>query len=378
MDFNLSEMQQMLVDSATKLVADNYTLEDLREQKHNPAGYSEKNWAQFAEMGWLALPLPEDVGGLGCSIEDAVVLNFMLGRGLAVEPYVSSVIIGGDLLAAMPEGDARTTLLGGIATGEVRTALAHDEPGERFADHPARATTAAASGNGFALTGKKMLVLDGASATHFIVSATQADGGVGLFVVPADAAGLAADRYQLIDGAAAADLTLDGVQVDAGALIAAGDAAGDLLGLTLDRANLVLMAQAVGAMEACMEVCSQYIKERQQFGQAIGKFQALQHIMADMFVAGNQARSMVYYALASIAAERPVREKAVSAAKLIVGEAAQTVSRSGIQLHGGYGVTDEYMVSHFFRRLLTLEKTFGDIDHHTRRLAVYMFDQPVD
>ena len=127
-----------------------------------------------------------------------------------------------------------------------------------------------------------------------------------------------------------------------------------------------------------MEVCAQYVKERQQFGQPIGKFQALQHIMADMFVAGHQARSMVYQALASIDAEPAVREKAVSAAKVIVGEAAQTVSRSGIQLHGGYGVTDEYLVSHFFRRLLTLEKTLGDIDHHARRLAVYMFDQPVD
>jgi len=378
MDFNYSEMQQMLVDSATKLVADNYTLEDLREQKHNPAGYNAKNWAQFAEMGWLALPLPEDAGGLGCSIEDAVVLNFMLGRGLAVEPYASSVIVGGDLLAAMPEGDSRSALLGGIATGEVLVSLAHGEPGERYADAGARATTATSSGNGFVLSGKKMLALDGASATHFIVTASMADGGLGLFVVGAGAAGLAAEKYLLIDGAAAADLTLDDVAVDADALIASGPDASALLAKTQDRAHLVLMAQAVGAMEACMEVCAQYVKERQQFGQPIGKFQALQHIMADMFVAGHQARSMVYQALASIDAEPAVREKAVSAAKVIVGEAAQTVSRSGIQLHGGYGVTDEYLVSHFFRRLLTLEKTFGDIDHHARRLAVYMFDQPVD
>ncbi|MBA3054660.1 MAG: acyl-CoA dehydrogenase [Sphingomonadales bacterium] len=373
MDFNYSEMQQMLVDSATKLVADTYTLEDVRNQRTIASGLNEKNWAQFAELGWLALPLPEEAGGLGCSFEDAVVLSTMLGRALAVEPYVSTVVIGGHLLAAIADEDARNALLGGIASGEVLVALAHGEPGERYGDGGTRKTMAKASGNGFALTGNKMLVFDGPSATHFVVSATLDDGSLGLFAVPAGTAGMTSENYPLVDGAAGADLMLDGVQVDAGALIASGADAEALLAETNDRATIALMAQAVGSMEACNEVCAAYIKERKQFGQPIGKFQALQHIMAEMFVSTHQARSMLYYALAHLNAAPAEREAAVSSAKLLVGESAQFVSRSGIQLHGGYGVTDEYIVSHHYRRLLSLEKQFGDIDHHARRLALHMF-----
>lgn len=375
MDFNYSEMQQMLVDSAAKLIADNYTLEHVREQKHIPDGFNPKNWAQFAELGWLALLAPEEAGGLACPFEDAVVLNTMLGKAVAVEPFVSTVVIGGDLIGAMPAQEARDALLSGIVGGDVRIALAHGEPNERYGDGGARTTVATASGNGFLLTGAKMIVLDGASASHLVVSATIENGGLGLFLVAADAANLTSLPYPLIDGTAAADLRLDGVQVDADALIAAGGDADALLARTIDRANLALMAQAVGAMEACNEVCAQYIKEREQFGQPIGRFQALQHMMAEMFVSAHQARSILYQALANIDSDPATRAEAISTAKLLIGEAAQTVSRSAIQLHGGYGVTDEYIVSHFYRRLLTLEKMFGDIDLHTRRLAAAMFDK---
>jgi len=374
-DFNYSEMQQMLVDSASKLIANTYTLEDVRHQKSIANGLNEKNWAQFAELGWLALPLPEEAGGLGCPLEDAVVLNTMLGQAFSVEPDVSTVVVGGDLIGALSDADARNALLGGVAAGEVRIALAHGEPDERYGDGGARKTAAKPSGASFALTGQKMLVLDSPSATHIVVSATLPDSGLGLFVVEAGAAGLRAEAYQLIDGAAASDLFLDGVPVETGALIASGDAAEALLARTRDRANIVLMAQAVGAMEACNEVCAAYIKERKQFGQPIGKFQALQHLMAEMFVAAHQARSMLYQALSNADAEPEARRAAVSGAKLLVGEASQLVSRYGIQLHGGYGVTDEYIVSHYYRRLLTLEKTFGDVDHHAEILASDMFDR---
>jgi alkylation response protein AidB-like acyl-CoA dehydrogenase len=375
MDFNYSEMQQMLLDSAGKLIADNYGLEDIRHQRTIAGGLNAKNWGQFAELGWLALPIPEEAGGLGGGLEDLVVLSTMLGRGLAVEPFVSSVVIGAQILAALPDEDTRNALLGGIATGETRVVLAHGEPGERFGDASARNTTAVTSGNGFVLSGKKILVLDAPSATHIIVSAALEDGSFGLFLVRQETAGISAESYALVDGAAASDLFLDQVQVDADALIASGPAAEALLAEVQDRAAIALMAQAVGAMEACNDVCAAYIKERKQFGQPIGKFQALQHIMADMFVATHQARSILYYALAHAEGPAEERKAAVSTAKILVGTAAQTVSRSGIQLHGGYGVTDEYIVSHYYRRLMSLEKHFGDIDHHTRRLAAHMFDR---
>lgn len=374
MNFNYSEMQQMLLDSAGKLIADTYTLEDIRHQRTFANGLNERNWAQFAELGWLALPLPEDAGGLGCGLEDVVVLSTMLGRGLAVEPYTSSVVIGGHILGSMADRDARNAILGQIAAGDARIALAHGEPGERFGDGGARATTAVASGNGFTLDGQKILSIDAPSATHLVISATLDDGSQGLFLAPRNAPGIGHENYPLIDGSAASDLFLEGVHVDAGALIASGTHAEALLSEAGDRASIALMAQAVGAMEACNDVCAAYIKERKQFGQPIGKFQALQHIMADMFVSAHQARSMVYCALAHADAAPDKRLAAVSAAKVVVGKAAQLVSRSGIQLHGGYGVTDEYIVSHYYRRLLALEKLFGDIDHHARRMAVGMLD----
>ena len=376
MDFNYSDMQRMLLDSAGKLIADNYSLEDIRRQRGFADGLNKENWARFAELGWLALPLPEDAGGLGGSFEDVVVLSTMLGRGLSVEPYVSSVVVGAHIVAAMADVDRRTALLEQIAAGEVRIALAHGEPGERYGDGRARASVATAAPEGFCLNGRKILALDAPSATHLIVSATTDGGKLGLFLVAQDSAGLSAENYALVDGSAAADLFLDGVTIGADALLAEGEAAEGLLAEAQDRAAIALMAQAVGAMEACNEVTAAYIKERKQFGQPIGKFQALQHIMADMFVSAHQARSMIYFALAHLNAPAQERSAAVSAAKVLVGEATQLVSRSGIQLHGGYGVTDEYIVSHFYRRLLSLEKMAGDIDHHSRRMAVQMFDGP--
>jgi alkylation response protein AidB-like acyl-CoA dehydrogenase len=371
MDFDLSDMQQMLTDSARKLIANTYSLEDLRRQRSIPDGLNRKNWSQFAELGWLGLPLPEDVGGLGCSFEDVVVLSTMLGRALAVEPYVSTVVIGGCVLGNVADADRRRLLLSGIATGELRVALAHEEQGERYDDRSARTTTARVVDGGFVLNGSKMLVVDGPSATHLIVSA-QLDQDLGLFLVSANASGLSRETYLLVDGAAAADLVIGDVRVEADALIARGSAAEGLLSTACDRANLALMAQAVGAMEAALEVCSAYLKERKQFGQPIGKFQALQHIMADMFVSTHQSRSILYCALSKIDSDAVQRRAAISTAKIVIGEAAQLVSRSGIQLHGGYGVTDEFIISHYFRRLLSLEKQFGDIDFHVRRLAEHV------
>lgn len=374
MDFDLSEMQRMLADSATKLIADTYTLHDLRGQRSIPDGLNRKNWSQFAELGWLALPLPNEVGGLDCSFGDVVVLSTMLGRALAVEPYVSTVVLGGCILGAVTDANRRKLMLSGIAAGELRIALAHEEQGERYGDRRARMTSARVVEGGFVLGGSKMFVVDGPSATHLIVSA-QLDHGLGLFLVSADADGLTREIYTLVDGAAAADLVLRDVRVEFDALIVQGSAAEALISKACDRANLALMAQAVGAMESVLEVCCAYIKERKQFGQLIGKFQALQHIMADMFVSTHQSRSILYRALSKIDNDAKERQAAISAAKIVIGEASQLVSRSGIQLHGGNGVTDEFIISHHFRRLLSLEKQFGDIDLHARRLAEHVLDE---
>lgn len=360
MDFNYSELQRMLLDSAERFIEGHYTLEHRRGVRAVPDGLDADGWATFAELGWLALMFPEDTGGLGGSMIDAAVLSSALGARCVTEPFTSTAVMVPAILCGSDkvEGD----LAEAIIAGEARIAIAHNEPGERYAYSAPRATTVSANG---AVSGAKLLVADAPSATHYIVSAEGPD-GFSLVLLTADNDGIAATPYPLQDGSRASDLTLNDA---AGTILVSGDKARELFALALDRGRIANAAQAVGSMESVLDTCSAYLKERQQFGQPIGKFQALQHIMADMFVATHQARSALYYALSAMEGDAPTRSRAVHLACLQVAQAGQLVSRQGIQLHGGYGVTDEYEVSHHYRRQIVLEKLLGDIDYHTRALA---------
>lgn len=367
MDFNLSDLQRMMLDSAQRLLADRYTLEHRRTLRDSADGFDAEGWTSFAEMGWLALAIPEEQGGLGGSLEDIAVLMTALGGKLVIEPVVSTAVLAPHILCAADT--VPDELLASIGGGESRVALAHDEPNERYAYGTKRGTTLTPSGDGYRLVGQKVLVLDAGSATQLIVSAS-IDGkdGFALVLVDAKAAGVNPKSYMVVDGSRAADIHFD-VSVAADAVLIPPERGIAVLGEALDRARVALLAQAVGSMEACLQTCSGYVKERQQFGQPIGKFQSLQHIMADMFIATHQSRSALYQALAHMGDDVAASARAVSLAKLTIGEASQLVSRQAIQLHGGYGVTDEYEVSHHYRRLLVIEKTYGDLDYHIRRLA---------
>jgi alkylation response protein AidB-like acyl-CoA dehydrogenase len=375
MDFDLNEMQQMLLDSAERVMKPRTSVELWRARHGLADGLDSAAWAQFAALGWLALPLPEAAGGLGGSLTDVAFLMTALGRGLAVEPYVSSVILGGHILAGAP-GEGFTGIIEGIASGSVRLALAHGEAGSGYDLALKRDTTARPEGTGHVVSGVKSPVLDAPSATHLIVSASLEDAQTALFLVPADTRGVTIEAYPVIDGSRAADVRVQDVVLGPDMLIARGNAATMLVEEASDRAAIAHVAQAVGAMEACLDLCSDYLKERRQFGQPIGKFQALQHMLVDMLVATNQSRSALYGALAAIDAEPPERAHAVSAAKVVAGEAMQFVSRTGVQLHGGFGVTDEYPISHYYRRLIVLEKLNGDIAHHLDRMT--RFPPPSD
>ncbi|MEI4509410.1 acyl-CoA dehydrogenase family protein [Sphingopyxis sp. CCNWLW253] len=374
MDFAKSDIQTMLLDSAERLLAEGAGVEYWRDQRHGALGFDDARWAQFAELGWLALPLPEEAGGLDGTIEDVALLNIALGRALATEPYASSVVLAGHILRETSENASAAALLGDLASGETRLAVAYQEAGfGALADEGADAVLSKAvrSGDGYRLSGDKLLVLDAPSASNVIVCAKLEDEpGFGLFLVPADGEGVAISAYPLIDGTRAADIGFSDVSLPASALLAGGNRAADILADAIDRASIALMAQAVGAMEAAIEICGAYVKERKQFGVAIGSFQAIQHMMAEMFVAGHQARSMLYHALANADADI---KAALSAARIVIGEASQLVSRSGIQVHGGYGLTDEYAISHYFRRLMVLEKQYGDLNDHVDRFADSLF-----
>jgi alkylation response protein AidB-like acyl-CoA dehydrogenase len=371
MNFAKSDIQTMLLDSAERLLAETSGVEYWRGQRSNPLGFDEARWAQFAELGWLALPVPEAAGGLDGTIEDVALLNIALGKALATEPYVSSIVLGTQILKHVPDaGDA----MGEIATGALRVALAHGEPGADPLAIDAVGTVARRTADGFIVSGAKIMVLDAASAARLIVSARiEGEDGIALFLVPIDAEGLSADHYPLIDGSRAADIRFTEARLPADALLIGGNSGEAVLDEALHRAGVALMAQAVGAMEACIGICGDYTKERKQFGVAIGSFQAIQHILAEMFVATHQARSMLYHAIAHGNKPSAERAAALSAARIVIGEAGQLVSRNGIQVHGGYGLTDEYAVSHYFRRLMSLEKQYGDLIGHTTRFGDSLF-----
>lgn len=364
MDFELSEIQQMVVDSAQRFVAAETGLEQWRARRALADGLDAPLWTKMAELGWLALAIPEDAGGLGSPMEDVALLMVELGKGLVTEPLVSTGVLAAHVLNRTLSGETREAWLGRIATGEIRIALAHAEP------QSAGTVGLAARRDDahFLLEGQKMMAFDAPSADHLLVTATL-EGATALFLIPRDIAGLRANAYSLVDGSRAADLTFAAAAVPAGMLLATGEHADAILEEALDRARLALIAQAVGVMEAALRASADYAKERQQFGQPIGKFQAVQHMASDMFVASYQARSALYAALRDIEGDIHTRSRAISIAKVVSGMAGQTVSRHGIQIHGGYGVTDEYAISHHFRRLLVLEKQYGCIDDHAAELA---------
>nr|WP_314437277.1 acyl-CoA dehydrogenase family protein [uncultured Brevundimonas sp.] len=355
MQFDLNEVQTLLVEASRRLLEEESGVEYWRRQRGDPHGFEAARWAQFADLGWLSLLLPEAAGGFGGGAEDSLLLNIELGRALAPEPYVSHAVEAAPLLAAIGGGAA--ALVEGAADGSVQVALAGRAP--TASDNPA--VRLRPDGDGWILSGVRTLVLDAASAAYFIVPVHLDDeAAFGLVLVPKETQGLSLTDYPLIDGARAADLTFEGVRLPSDALLAQGGQAEGLYAEATDRGRLARLAQAVGSMEACLKLCGDYARERHQFGVPIGSFQAIQHLLADMFVAADQARSILYHAASHQADAPEKRRRALDAASLITAASARTVGKNGVQIHGGYGVTDEYAISHHYRRLLALTTLTAD------------------
>ena len=366
MDFNLSEEQRQLRDGAARFIREQYPFEK-RRRLAEERGFSPRMWEQFAELGWLALGLPEEVGGLGCSFVESALLAEEFGRGLVLEPFVTTTVLCARLVERSTAFAHRATVLGEVAEGKLILALAHAETQGRYSLQAPRTTAAPSDAGAWRLSGLKTLVAGAPFAQRLIVSATH-DGETALFLVDAQTPGLTLRPYALIDGTRAADVVLDNVAVPAGDVLCRGAETVGILEDALDRANLALAAEALGCMEAVMEITSEYLKTRQQFGQPIGHFQALQHRMSEMFVEAQEARSAVYRGLAAIdTGDLSERCTAVSAARVSVSAAGRMIGEQGIQLHGGIGMTDEYSVGHYYKRLLVIEKLFGDSDWHLDR-----------
>ncbi|MEW6759947.1 MAG: acyl-CoA dehydrogenase family protein [Pseudomonadota bacterium] len=368
MNFNYKEEQQQFADAIKRWIGRDYGFEQRRAIVASEQGVSDEAWATLAELGMTALPVPEQQGGFDGGAVDLFVVMRELGRGLVVEPYFATVL-GAHFLKL---GGKHADLLEQVATGELKLACAL---GERQSRHELRdiATRAEAMGEGWRLSGEKKAVIHGAEADVLVVSARSSgeqceEAGISLFAVPLDTPGVHVTGYRTLDGLRAADVRFDAVEVPAAALLGEAGAGWDILDAGADHGAGLLCAEALGAMEALFEATLDYLKTRQQFGVPIGKFQALQHRMADMYIHLEQARSMALLAAVKLDGDDAgERRRVVSAAKYRVGQAARFIGQQAVQLHGGMGVTDELAAAHYFKRLSMIELTLGDRDHHLAR-----------
>jgi alkylation response protein AidB-like acyl-CoA dehydrogenase len=374
MDFTFTEEQQMLLDTTRRFVAKDYGFETRRQIKEkSPEGFSREVWQGLADIGLLALNVPEQDGGLGGSPIDTMLAMNAVGEGLLLEPYLASGVMATGTIAALGNDAQRAALLPALAAGERIAVLAHDEPGTRF-DWQAIETRAWPLGDGYLLTGHKSVVAHGPSADVLLVTARVAAAGqhgpLAVFAVPRDAAGLRQVPYKTVDGVPAGDLRLNQAFVPAATRLDGADDAESRLAEVLDIGLAAICAEAVGALDKLLAATVEYTKNRKQFGVPIAKFQALQHRMADMVLHIEQARSMSYLAAVRCTDPDPgARRRALSAAKVVVGQACRFVGQQSVQLHGGMGVTDELDVSHYFRRLMAIEMQFGSTDHHLEKFA---------
>jgi len=372
MDFTLSEEQQLLKDSVERFVREEYAFESRRKLATSDEGFSRANWKQIAELGWLGAGLPEEYGGIGGGAVERMIVMEQIGRGLVLEPYFATVVLGGGLLLEAGSDEQKRTLLPRLAAGELMLAFAHAERQARFDLHDV-AAKAEKAGKGWRISGEKAVVLHAAAADKLIVSARTAGGrrdrdGVGLFVVDRSARGLTRRDYPTVDGLRASEVSFDGVEAEA-TLGEAGEGLA-VVERVVDQAVAALCAEAVGAMQVLHDDTNEYLKTRVQFGRPIGQFQVLQHRMVDMFMEVEQSRSMMLLATLKLDEEDArERAKAASGAKVQIGRSGRFVGQQSIQLHGGMGMTEELRVGHYFKRLAMIDLSFGDVDWHLKRFA---------
>jgi pimeloyl-CoA dehydrogenase small subunit len=372
MDFDLSEEQSLVADNVARLMKDKYGFEQRRSYKKSPLGFSEELWAQYAAMGLLGAAFSEEDGGYGGGAVERMLISEAFGRSLALEPYGASVVLGGGAVKHAGSAEQRGALLGAVASGELRLALAHAERAAGWNPFEV-ATTATKDGGGFKINGEKGLVINGDSAQKLVVLARTGGekrerGGLGLFVVDAGAEGVSRRGYETQDGQRAAEIQFADVRAED--TLGDPEGAAGALEATLDEAIAALCAEAVGAMSEATETTAEYLKTRKQFGVPIGSFQALQHRASDMIVALEQARSMMYYAtMMASETDAAMRSRAMSAAKAQIGRSAKFIGQQATQLHGGMAMTYEYKLGHLFKRMTMIDISYGDADYHLQKLG---------
>lgn len=373
MDFSFSEEQTLLRNTVQSFLQDKYDFDTRRKIVASDEGFRRDYWQQFAELGLLAAPFSEEMGGLGGGPIDTMIIMEEFGRHLVVEPFLETVVLAGGFLREGGSPAQQEELIPGIIGGENIWAFAYAEPQGRYNLADLK-TTAKKDGDGFVLNGYKCVVLAGPWADKLVVTARTSGGqrdrdGVTVFIVDKGADGVSTRDYPTVDGRRASEITFENVKVGADAVIGEVDKGLALVEKVTDQAIAALSAEAIGGMKELNEATVEYCKTRKQFGVPIGKFQVLQHRMVDMFMAYEQSVSMTYMVNLKVEEEEAERKKAASGAKVQIGKAGRFVGQQAVQLHGGMGMTDELSVGHYFKRLTMIDTQFGNVDHHLKRYS---------
>ncbi|MDA7768754.1 acyl-CoA dehydrogenase family protein [Porticoccaceae bacterium] len=377
MNFEFSEEQTMIKDSVSRFVREQYDFDTRRGIIESDDGISREFWSMFAELGWLSVPFAEEYGGIGGTVIDIAAVMEEMGKGIVIEPYVSTVVVFGGLLSASTNSALKEAVIPSIIEGACLGSFAYMEPQSRY-EMSDVSTTATASGDGYTLNGVKTVVANGGTANRFIVSArTSGDqfdrSGISLFLVDSTAPGVEVKTYKMMDGQSAATLTLTDVAVDQSHLLNSVGEGMDLIEQVMPQILIGLSAEALGIMATLNTLTVDYSKTRQQFGTPISSFQVLQHRMVDTFMACEQSKSMLYRGLCE---SKSVSEgetdgsalaKTVHALKATVARYGKTIGEEAIQLHGGIGMTDELNIGHYVKRLMMINTAFGDGDYHQKK-----------
>ena len=365
MDFDFSDDQEQLRDAVRKYVDKGYTFER-RRAAEKAGGFDRAAYTELAELGLTGLYVPEDDGGMGMGPIEGMVVMEELGRGIVLEP-LAQALIAGAVIAGYADAATKAAWLPGVASGEKLVVLAYQERSSRYALDTIEGKAHQAPG-GYVLNATKSIVAAGDQADAYLVSA-KVNSVMGLFLVERESAGVSTRGYGTQDGSRAAEVTFK--NAPATLITTQGLAA---LEHAVDIGIAATCAEAVGVMDKTMALTAEYLNTRKQFGVAISSFQALRHRAADMKMQLELARSMSYYASLKLNAPAPERRAALARAKYQLGQSMRFVGQQAVQLHGGIGVTDEYIVSHYFKKLTQLEMSFGDSLHHLGEVSARMQD----
>ena len=374
MNFDLSDEQQLLQDSVARFVQDNYPLENRTKLASGKTGFSQDHWNTMAELGWLALPFDESDGGFGGNQIDTMVVMEQLGKGLTLEPFYASVVLGGGVLKRAASSEQKAALIPGIIDGTRQLTLAYAEEQSRF-DLEDVTTSARVAGGGFVINGHKSMVAHAATATQLVASARTSGGqidenGISLFLINSDATGISVNSFPTVDGLRASEISFKDVQAGPESLIGELNHGFPILNAVANDAILALSAEAVGCMEVLYKDTVAYTQEREQFDHPLSDFQVLQHRMVEMFMEYEQCRSLLFRAtLEAAQGDSDATQRSVHALKHMIGRVGTFIGENAVQLHGGMGMTEELRIGHYFKRLLVIDAQFGNADYHLQKFA---------